>query len=103
MSVSLCLLTAVARFSSPEDYEVLLRLDERVQRRTVNKSVFDSLLTVNVNESHLNEQCAICMEEYMLGQALKRLPCSHLFHGNCIETYLKNFSTQCPLDNLPLA
>ena len=93
----------IAWFRSPEDYEMLLRLDERVQRKTVNKSVFDSLLTVNVNETYLNDQCTICMENYVMGQSMKRLPCSHMFHCNCIETYLKNFSTQCPLDNLPIA
>ena len=88
---------------SPEDYEMLLRLDERVQRKTVNNAVLGSLPTVSVNETHLNEQCTICMENYTFGQQLKRLPCSHLFHSDCIETYLAEFSSRCPLDNLPLA
>ena len=82
---------------------MLLRLDERVQRKTVNDAVLGSLLTVSVNETHLTEQCTICMENYTLGQQLKLLPCSHLFHSVCIETYLTEFSSQCPLDNLPLA
>ncbi|CAF1180012.1 unnamed protein product [Adineta steineri] len=87
---------------SPNDYEMLLRLDERVQRKTVNKNVLDKFPTVTVNDTHLNEQCTICLETYNLGQQLKLLPCSHMFHVNCIETYLKEFSTQCPLDNLSL-
>ncbi|CAF0731746.1 unnamed protein product [Adineta ricciae] len=87
---------------SPEDYEMLLRLDERVQRKTVNTSILDTLPTVSANETHLDDQCTICMETYTLGQELKLLPCKHIFHSNCIETYLKDFSIQCPLDNLPL-
>ncbi|CAF0768103.1 unnamed protein product [Adineta ricciae] len=87
---------------SPNDYEMLLRLDERVQRKTVDKNVLNNLQTINVDETHLNEQCTICMETYLLGQKLKLLPCKHMFHLNCIETYLKEFSTQCPLDNMPL-
>ena len=87
---------------SPEDYEMLLRLDERVQRRTLNANVFESLPTVAVNESHVDDQCSICMEKYILGQDMKLLPCAHIFHSTCIETYLKEFSIQCPLDNLPL-
>jgi len=87
---------------SPEDYEMLLRLDERVQRKTINKNILDTLLTIDVNQTHLDEQCTICMEKYNLGQEIKLLPCTHIFHLNCIETYLQEFSIQCPLDNLPL-
>ncbi|CAF3685580.1 unnamed protein product [Rotaria sp. Silwood1] len=87
---------------SPEDYEMLLRLDERVQRKTINTNVLDTLETIDVNDKHLDDQCTICMEKYQDGQQLKLLPCTHIFHLNCIETYLKEFSIQCPLDNLPL-
>ena len=81
---------------------MLLRLDERVQRKTVDRNVLNNLQTINVDDTHVNEQCTICMENYLLGQKLKLLPCKHMFHLNCIETYLKEFSTQCPLDNMPL-
>ena len=81
---------------------MLLRLDERVARKTVGKSILDTLPTVPVAETHLNDQCTICMENYSLGQQMKLLPCKHLFHSDCIETYLQQFSNQCPLDNLPL-
>ncbi len=89
-------------FSSPEDYEMLLRLDERVQRKTIDTNILNTLPTVTAAETHLTEQCTICMETYTPGQQLKLLPCTHIFHLNCIETYLKEFSNQCPLDNLPL-
>ncbi|CAF1225363.1 unnamed protein product [Didymodactylos carnosus] len=89
---------------SPEDYEMLCRLDERVERKTVNNSVLDSLQTVcieNTND-YLDEMCTICMEKYQLTQLIKLLPCKHKFHQACIETWLKSFSPNCPLDNLPL-
>ncbi len=81
---------------------MLLRLDERVQRKTVNANVLDTLPSIEVDQTHLDDQCTICMEKYNLGQQLKLLPCAHIFHLTCIETYLKEFSIQCPLDNLPL-
>jgi len=87
---------------SPEDYEILLRLDERVQRKTVNTSVLNSLPNIVVDEKYLDEICSICIETYLRGQTLKILPCSHVFHSECIEKYLQEFSVQCPLDNLPL-
>jgi hypothetical protein len=81
---------------------MLLRLDERVQRKTVNTNILDTLPTISANQTHLDDQCTICMEKYNLEQELKLLPCTHIFHSHCIETYLKEFSIQCPLDNLPL-
>ena len=87
---------------SPEDYEMLLRLDERIQRKTVTSDIIESLPVMDVDQLRLNDQCSICMENYQLGQKLRRLPCEHLFHSDCIERYLREFSTQCPLDNLPL-
>ncbi|CAF4851233.1 unnamed protein product, partial [Rotaria sp. Silwood1] len=59
---------------SPEDYEMLLRLDERVQRKTINTNVLDTLETIDVNDKHLDDQCTICMEKYQDGQQLKLLP-----------------------------
>ena len=81
---------------------MLLRLDERVQRKTLNTNILNTLPTIEVDQIHLHDQCSICMETYLLGQQLKLLPCTHIFHSNCIEKYLIEFSTQCPLDNLPL-
>jgi len=81
---------------------MLLRLDEQIQRKTLDTNILNTLPTITANEEHLNEQCTICIETYTLGQQLKLLPCKHIFHSNCIETYLKEFSIQCPLDNLPL-
>jgi E3 ubiquitin-protein ligase RNF13 len=81
---------------------MLLRLDERVQRKTIDTNILNSLQTITANETHVNDQCTICMENYILAQQLKLLPCKHIFHLTCIETYLAQFSNQCPLDNLPL-
>lgn len=81
---------------------MLLRLDDRVQRKTVNSNIIESLPVIDVDLLQLHDQCSICMENYQLGQRLRRLPCEHLFHSDCIERYLRDFSHQCPLDNLPL-
>lgn len=40
--------------------------------------------------------CAICMEEVMSGSQLTRMPCSHLFHGDCLSQWLCRNQT-CPL------
>ncbi|GMY33283.1 e3 ubiquitin-protein ligase rduf2, partial [Fagus crenata] len=35
-------------------------------------------------QQHSVEECIICMEEFLVGSVLIRMPCSHVFHGDCI-------------------
>jgi hypothetical protein len=85
---------------TPEDYEFLLRLDESVPTKTVPNECVASLKTDTVFELHVDEQCGVCMENYVVGETRKILPCEHVFHANCIETWLRHNSTKCPLDNI---
>ncbi|XP_016691272.1 E3 ubiquitin-protein ligase MPSR1 [Gossypium hirsutum] len=41
------------------------------------------------------EDCMICLEELEVGFYASRMPCSHTFHGDCIENWLKQ-SHYCP-------
>ncbi|EOY01530.1 hypothetical protein SCA6_007950 [Theobroma cacao] len=42
------------------------------------------------------ENCVICLEELKVGSYASRMPCSHAFHGDCIEKWLKQ-SHYCPV------
>ena len=44
------------------------------------------------------KKCTICLEEYVNGDESIILPCIHLFHANCIKTWMENNKT-CPLCN----
>ena len=43
-----------------------------------------------------NKKCAICLEDYKIGDKISYLPCFHLYHYKCIKKWLK-CSTKCPL------
>ena len=34
-------------------------------------------------------QCSVCMEDFTLGEIVRRLPCDHHYHDNCIVQWLK--------------
>ena len=40
--------------------------------------------------------CAVCLEGYEAGDALRTMPCAHAFHGECIVECL-SVSSFCPL------
>ena len=45
------------------------------------------------------EPCAVCYEDMVVGEEVRRLPCLHYFHKACIDRWIKVKAT-CPLDNL---
>lgn len=58
--------------------------------------------TVN-DTTHLGEQttCRICMDEYKDGEDLKTLPCLHIYHGACIDSWLQR-DNSCPICKTPI-
>ncbi|XP_058180165.1 E3 ubiquitin-protein ligase RING1-like [Rhododendron vialii] len=46
--------------------------------------------------SGLMDQCAICFEELVGGSEASRMPCSHVYHGDCIVRWLRT-SHFCPV------
>ena len=47
------------------------------------------------------QECTICMEEFQIGSKVTRMPCSHVYHENCIFKWLKT-SHVCPLCRYPM-
>jgi len=41
-------------------------------------------------------QCMVCLEDFTDEQEVRRLPCSHLFHSECIDEWLRR-CTDCPI------
>jgi len=42
-------------------------------------------------------QCMVCMEDLVAGEEARGLPCKHVFHKACIDTWLTESSISCPL------
>jgi len=83
---------------TPEDYELLLRLDEALEKKTVKQETLTNLMEQIIDkEVQLAEVCTICMFNYELGDRAKYLPCNHFFHVDCIVPYLSSYGQSCPV------
>jgi len=48
-------------------------------------------------EQPLDDECAICLDDFTEGMRLRTLPCGHTFHSSCIARWMIERSAVCPL------
>ncbi|KAF8750612.1 hypothetical protein HU200_012317 [Digitaria exilis] len=57
-----------------------------------------SLIFTKVQEDNCtSSMCAICLEDYRVGEKLRVLPCRHKFHAACVDLWLTSWRTFCPV------
>jgi hypothetical protein len=50
------------------------------------------------SDGHTMDVCGVCLVDFDHGDELRVLPCGHYFHRECIDHWLLNSSTVCPVD-----
>ncbi|CAF1648047.1 unnamed protein product, partial [Adineta ricciae] len=86
------------------DYDILLQLEnaQNAAIMGIPEHVVKSMPTERVHDrSRLlqhGEQCRLCLRSYQLGERVRRLPCRHKFHIDCIDGWLLHSHPTCPID-----
>ncbi|KAL2552163.1 WPP domain-interacting tail-anchored protein 1 [Forsythia ovata] len=90
----------------PDDY--ILTMEQLVENENAvkfglpaSKSVVENLpsIVLTVDEVRDNNDavvCAVCKEDVLAGEKMTRMPCFHLYHGDCIFPWLEIRNT-CPV------
>jgi len=81
---------------TPDDYELLLQLDEAVAKPTVSTSGVEELPSASA-EDFMGGECTVCLAQFEPSDAVVRLQCRHHFHRVCITTWLSEYNRTCPL------
>ena len=86
------------------DYNSLIRSHPELKRKDKDIDTIIKFLPVsevkeiskNNNENNINKKCIICLSEFEIGDQVSALPCAHVFHTECIASWLKKHC-QCPV------
>lgn len=61
------------------------------------KAMPNLIFTAVVEDNCTSATCAICLEDYTIGEKLRILPCRHKFHAFCVDAWLTTWRTFCPV------
>jgi hypothetical protein len=90
-------------------YETMLRLGESIgdvkkerwniiaqsQIEKIPTFKFDPKAAEGMDQNDSNVKCLVCQFRYEADDSLRRLPCGHCFHGECVAQWLKD-NDICP-------
>lgn len=104
---AIVLAEAFAAFASlateaPMGYEELIRLQEMMgfaSRGVTTEKIEEQLKAYKYKKAELSTvspTCTICLAEYQDEELMRKLPCDHAYHSECIDKWL-NRVNHCPL------
>ena len=87
----------MTRDLTPNDYALLLELDEKVAKKTMKKEDLAAAISKPADDVvKIGAECGVCLDSLHSCADIVSLPCKHQFHDGCITKWLSEYSTQCP-------
>ena len=87
------------------EYDNIIREHPELKRKDKDPDTIIKFLPVSEvkeirnqdnNNNNNNNKCIICLSEFELGDQVSALPCAHVFHTECIASWIKKHC-QCPV------
>ena len=74
---------------------VASRFTNTNEQQKIAKKIIELLHDYELKEKE-NDSCAICVSDFEIGEMVTMIPCSHLFHSECIKKWLM-INLSCPI------
>ncbi len=101
------LLSSLINNILPEQNNTGIIFEYNLEPININRRMEDVVVTTDENSlnnipvlkitNSMNENCTICMNEMNLDEEYLDIECKHIFHKECLNTYLKNYNHICPV------
>jgi hypothetical protein len=85
-----------AEFQAPEAPSIKGATAHQIDSLEVVRVPWQDTQGAEEEAEDFSESCAVCLAEFDNGDVMRRLPCKHLFHMNCIDKWLQK-NKRCPL------
>lgn len=85
--------TTISVDSSDIDVEEITIINIEVENHTLKYEYVENCRQSNESD----EECAICLGEFVTGDSVRRLRCSHVFHVDCVDKWFFMQRHNCPL------
>jgi len=69
---------------------------ERLPSRILSESEYTFLIQDSIAKKLETSQCAICLDDFYIGDHVRTLPCFHMYHSKCIDFWLQT-KAKCPV------
>ena len=79
----------------------LLESRQNTKNNNDENEIINKLEEIELNEQFKNKdeiKCAICLENFSIGDKIIYLPCVHFFHSSCIKNWVR-IKSKCPICN----
>tara|TARA_Y100000389_G_scaffold186799_1_gene207562 strand:- start:248 stop:700 length:453 start_codon:yes stop_codon:yes gene_type:complete len=70
--------------------------NQRLITRSENPITLTKIKYKTDEENNYEEQCSICLDEFIENETLFQLDCHHYYHEKCLKGWLKN-NRNCPI------
>lgn len=80
-----------------------LTMNDRQGPPPASHSSIDAMPTIKITQTHLraDSHCPVCKERFELGSEARQMPCSHIYHSDCIVPWLVQHNS-CPVCRVEL-
>lgn len=63
----------------------------------IRNSIVYFSLRKSITPPSYNDMCPVCIEDFTIKSKVRELPCQHIFHPECIDSWLTTRASSCPM------